>query len=143
MKVMKKNIIITIFVLLVCLSFSFSVLAQSPTIKGLNEAANEASLIDNELAKDITVDKKNSTAQNLVRGKIGQYISAVLSIIGMVFMVIILYGGLVWMTAGGDSGRVKKGRDLILFAALGLIMIGLSYVVVEYIIRTIGLQTMQ
>ena len=128
--------ILFVVITLVLLTFGFTIYAQSPTIKGLDEAATEANLVA------VDGPEVTTSAQELVQTKIGSYIKTVMSLIGFLFFVLVLYGGLIWMTAGGEKARVQKGRSLIIYAVLGLMMIALSYTVVDYIIFTIGTQTM-
>ena len=42
------------------------------------------------------------------------------------------------MTAGGDDGRFKEGKEMIKKAAIGLIIIGFSRMIVSFIMWIIG-----
>ena len=54
-----------------------------------------------------------------------------LGFLGIIAVCIVLYGGFMWMTAGGNSEKVKKGRDTLIWATLGLLVIFSSYTVVR------------
>ena len=56
------------------------------------------------------------------------------SIIAVVFIVI---GGIHYMTSAGDAGKVKKAKDTILFATIGLIVCALAFAIVNFVIGTI------
>lgn len=55
---------------------------------------------------------------------------------GVMFMIFFLIGAINWITAGGDEGKVKKAQQFMTGAAIGLIIIGLSYSL-SYIIGTV------
>jgi hypothetical protein len=60
---------------------------------------------------------------------VGDLIKAALTILGTVFMILILYGGFLWMTAGGNSTQTEKAGKVIRNASIGLIIIIVSYAV--------------
>ena len=95
---------------------------------GLSETAIEATLA--------TEDERDADAERLVAAKIGSIIQTVLSVIGLVFMIIVMYGGLLWMIGG--STNVGKAKNIIIYSALGLIIIAMSYAAVNFVVETIG-----
>lgn len=56
-------------------------------------------------------------------GFVSGIITAVLGIIGVVFLILIVYGGFMWMISQGDDTKVKKARELLYYAILGLIIV--------------------
>lgn len=58
---------------------------------------------------------------------IGIVISAILGFLGVIFIILIVYGGILWMTAGGNDERVGKAKNIIRNAAVGLIVVLISY----------------
>ena len=95
---------------------------------GLSETAIEATLA--------TEDERDADAERLVAAKIGSIIQTVLSVIGLVFMIIVMYGGLLWMIGG--STNVGKAKNIIIYSALVLIIIAMSYAAVNFVVETIG-----
>lgn len=65
---------------------------------------------------------------------IGRIIGAVLGIIGSIALAIFVYGGFTWMTSAGNERRVEKGKEMILWAALGIVVIFTSYAIISFII---------
>lgn len=126
--------IITIIAILVMFFFGFMVSAKSIT-EGLDETAKTANLLPE--------GSDGSSGKVLVQNKIGDIIKAILSMVGVIFFVLVLYGGLTWMLAGGDSDKVSTGRNYIIYAALGLGLIALSYGIANYVINLLGSQTMK
>ncbi|OGY43661.1 MAG: hypothetical protein A3B89_04465 [Candidatus Buchananbacteria bacterium RIFCSPHIGHO2_02_FULL_40_13] len=64
----------------------------------------------------------------------GKIIQALLGFIGVLFIILIIYGGFMWMTAGGDSSKIQKAKDIIIKATIGLVIIMSSYAIVYTII---------
>ena len=64
---------------------------------------------------------------------IGQALSVVLTFLSTAFFILIIYAGILWMTAKGDEAQAKKARDTIIAAVIGLILILASYTIVRFI----------
>ncbi len=64
---------------------------------------------------------------------IGVLIKGVMGVVGTVALVMMLYGGITWMTARGNSESTQKARDTILWAGLGIVLIFASYALVNFI----------
>ncbi|TAN33490.1 hypothetical protein EPN28_01600 [Patescibacteria group bacterium] len=62
-----------------------------------------------------------------------------LSLIGMVLVVLILYGGFLWMTAGGNDEQIGKAKKVIINAIVGLIIIMASYAIVLFVMKMLGI----
>lgn len=66
--------------------------------------------------------------------------------IGLIFVVAILialfflvYGGIKWITSGGDKGGVEAARNQIVAAVIGLIIVFLSFFVLNLVLGFFGL----
>jgi hypothetical protein len=44
----------------------------------------------------------------------------------------VIAGGLGFVTAGGDAGKVKTARERILYAVIGLVIIGVAQAIVQF-----------
>lgn len=66
---------------------------------------------------------------------IGQIINSILGVVGSLALLMFVYGGITWMTSSGNQEKVKKGRDIIVWAAIGLVIVfsayGLTRVLIE------------
>lgn len=71
-----------------------------------------------------------STDINLI---IGKAINGVLGIVGSLALVMVIYGGLTWMLAAGNQQRVTKGKDILVWAVVGLFVIFSAYALVRFI----------
>jgi hypothetical protein len=60
-------------------------------------------------------------------------INALLGLVGIMFLIMIIYGGFTWMTAGGSSDKVGKAKKLIINAVIGLIIVTAAYSISYFI----------
>jgi len=65
---------------------------------------------------------------------IGNVIRAALGISGSIALLMVVWGGFLWMTSSGNSERVEKGKNTLMWAALGLLIIFGSYIIVNAIL---------
>lgn len=72
---------------------------------------------------------------------IGGLISAVIGFLGVVLFLYLMYGGFLWMTAGGDMGKVKEATAIIRNAIIGLVIIAASYAIANFVIEQVALVT--
>ncbi len=69
---------------------------------------------------------------------IGKVIIAALGIVGSIALLMFIYGGFVWMTAAGNQEMVTRGRNILIWAAIGLIVIFSSYALVKFVFQGVG-----
>lgn len=62
-------------------------------------------------------------------GGVGTLISAGLSFLGVLFLMLTVYGGYLWMTSAGNEDQVMKGKKIIVSAVIGLVIIVAAYAV--------------
>lgn len=59
------------------------------------------------------------------------FIPALISGAAILLLVMLLYGGFTWMTAGGNPENLGKAQKIMTFAILGLAIVVLSFVFVK------------
>lgn len=64
-------------------------------------------------------------------------INVAMGFLGLVAVVIILYGGFKWMTAAGNEEKVEEAKKLIGAGIIGLVIILTAYSLVTYVIQTV------
>ena len=61
----------------------------------------------------------------------------VLGLIGLVAVVLILYGGFTWMTAGGNEEKVEKAKKIITGAVIGLVIVLIAWAIVIFALNVL------
>ena len=64
-------------------------------------------------------------------------INAVVGVLALVCVIVIIIGGVNYMTSSGDAGKVKKAKDTILYGVIGLIVCVLAFAIVNFVISNI------
>jgi len=60
----------------------------------------------------------------------------VLGLLGLIAVIMILWGGFMWMTAGGNEDKVATAKKIITAAVIGLIVILLAWAIVTFVVST-------
>lgn len=58
---------------------------------------------------------------------------------GLAFLLYFLQGGLAWITAGGDKGKIEEARHKITQGLVGLAVLAASYVIIKFIETALGM----
>ena len=66
---------------------------------------------------------------------VGDIISYILGIVGVLALVMFIYGGITWMTSAGAPEKIKKGKDTLVWTVFGLAFIFLSYALLDFILK--------
>jgi len=63
----------------------------------------------------------------------GTVIGAVFSLLGVIFFLLIFYGGIRWMLAQGNEQEVEKAKEIIIAACIGLVIVLAAYAITSFI----------
>jgi len=126
LKIIKQVSILVLLVLI--LIFPYFVFGQ--TMKGGLEQLGGAS------------GYSTNVTETTVSAIAGTAVSIFLSILGIIFVALMLYGGYLWMMARGNEEQVTKAKELIQAAIIGLIIIVAAYAVSFFIFSRITRQTL-
>jgi hypothetical protein len=69
--------------------------------------------------------------------RIGNIISYALGFVGVIFLVLMIAGGLLWMTAAGNEERVTKAKSLITNAVIGMVIVFSAYAITYFVTNTL------
>lgn len=80
------------------------------------------------------VDEANN---NDLQGNVIAILNAVIGVLSFVCVVVIIIGGVTYMTSSGDTTKVKKAKDTILYGVIGLVVCVLAFAIVNFVISNI------
>jgi Type IV secretion system pilin len=72
------------------------------------------------------------------RQMVAQVINILLGFLGIIAVVLILYAGFLWMTAGGSDENIKKAKNILSAAVIGLIIILMSYGIANMVLKELS-----
>lgn len=73
-------------------------------------------------------------AEDTVNQIIADVINIFSLVVGVVSVIMIIVGGLKYITSGGDSGSVGGAKNTILYAIIGLVIVALAQVIVRFVL---------
>lgn len=77
------------------------------------------------------------TANTNIYSTISTIIGVGLSMAGLVFLAIMFYGGLRWMTARGDDEKATKAKNAIFEAIIGFVLVTVSYGISTFVFQAL------
>ncbi|HOD87004.1 MAG TPA: hypothetical protein PKY61_01830 [bacterium] len=120
-----KNIKIRLIIAVLAIILPMSVVsARTTTAKSLVETIDEPTqkMLGETGLNDFTL------VQIIVA-----IIQIALSLLGIIFLIIIVFAGYSWMTAAGNEEAVKKAQDMIKRAIIGLVIVLMAYAITYFI----------
>ena len=93
---------------------------------------------ENDKILDVTITQtkpNDITGGGDLGGSIGKVLNIIIGSLGVIAVVVIIIGGVLYMTSSGDSGKVKKAKDTILYGVIGLIICVLAAAIVNFVIN--------
>lgn len=73
-----------------------------------------------------STDKVNALLQDIV--------NIFSAIVGVIAVIMIIVGGLRYITSGGDSSKVGTAKNTLIYAIIGLIIVALAQIIVHFVI---------
>lgn len=117
-----KKIILTILISIFLVpSVSLAVGDFGLAIKNLKEAGETAGASEN----DITIIA-------------GTTIRVALTLVGIIFMILMVYAGYLWMTARGEEEQVKTAQKIITAAIVGMVIVLSAYAITLLVTTRLG-----
>src|SRR3989338_4238278 len=112
--------------------FIFSILAINfaPAISLAADSGGAVGGVDKQLLEEL--DKAGGAAQLSAKDPrliITDIVKTLLSILGVIFLVLTVYAGFLWMTSAGDKTKVEKAQGIIKMAVIGLAIILMFFLI--------------
>lgn len=115
--------------------------------------AEGADLLDPTLEQSATTTEEKFRAAAGFKGTalgpggvyavVGTAINALLSLIGVAFLLLIVYGGVVLFQARGEESEVKKAQKIIEQGVIGLVIVLGAYAITKFVLNKFTGVTLQ
>lgn len=86
---------------------------------------------------DLKVPDEVGNSKTDLQGAVIGIINGVVGVLALVCVIVIIIGGVNYMTSSGDAGKVKKAKDTILYGVIGLVVCVLAFAIVNFVISNI------
>ncbi len=131
---MKK--ILLLFSLVICLSFTGVQAASAASSEPFEEACSK---LNQEQRDNSAACSSKETTTNPVSGGTDSVLykatKIITSIAGIAAVIMAIVAGINMMTSGGDSQKFANGRNTLIFAAVGLVIIFLARALVTLVVN--------
>lgn len=74
-----------------------------------------------------------AAGSDLFLGTIGRVIQAGLALVGVIFLILTIYAGYLWMTAAGNDSQVGKAKDTLRNVIIGLVVVMAAYAITAFV----------
>ena len=61
----------------------------------------------------------------------------ILGFVGMIAVLMIIWGGINYLTSAGDEDKARTGKKTLTYALIGLVVAGIAYALVKVVVSTI------
>ncbi len=80
---------------------------------------------------------QSCSSDNCLVERVGSIIQIALSLLGIVFLILMLIAGFNWMTAAGEEERITKSKDTIRAAIIGLLIVVGAYAASVFVLEQV------
>ena len=78
--------------------------------------------------------KDTSLTQGATNSKAKNIINTALLLLGSISIIMVIIGGIRMAVSNGDPGKVKSGRETIIYAMVGLIVAMSAYAIINFLV---------
>jgi len=71
---------------------------------------------------------------------IANFLSISFSLIGLILLAMLLWGGIQWLIAGGDKEKIAKAQGRITSAIIGFVIFMSIFAIVNYLLPALGIE---
>ena len=90
---------------------------------------------------EVAANRGQGGTEQTVNDLIEKIINIFSVIVGIIAVIMIIYGGLKFITSGGDSGRLTSAKQTILYALIGLIIVAIAQFFVRFVLTQVNKAT--
>ena len=69
-----------------------------------------------------------------VQSVVGRGLNAALSLVGLIFLILIVYAGYLWMTARGEEEQIKKAQKIITSTIIGSVIVMSAWAITLFVL---------
>lgn len=65
-------------------------------------------------------------------------IQYVVGLVGIILLIMFIYGGITYMTAAGNEEQAGKAKKILTYAVIGIIIVAFSFAIAEFVVRALS-----
>ena len=126
--------LLKIFLVIFLLTFSLNALVAAPAGAQLQTDTDWETQLDRSASG---FDTSAAGGKTNLAVTVGNIIKTVLQFLGIILLILILYGGFLWMTSGGEEEKTAKAKKIITSAVIGVVIIVLAYAITYFVMNNL------
>ena len=111
------------FFLSICLALGLALLAATPVLAQSDSAA-------------LVAESAGLGGGDIVQ-IIGTIIKVFLGLLGIIFLLLVIYSGFLWMTSGGSDKQVHRAKQMLINATIGIVITLMSFAITSFVLNAI------
>lgn len=127
----------------------YGMLVTEPCESDLPQTTVDPALLTEEVGSDEdagpNVSELKQAALQLNKMDIGEpadlfarAINAMMAFMGSIALILYIYAGFIWMSAGGAAEKITKAKNILIWTTLGAVAMGAGYMIVRTVLERIG-----
>lgn len=109
---------------------------QTPFVcKSAVEGDMSEAICSQAFGSDIASEFQLGETTRDIRDTARQFINIFLSFLGIIGVVIVIYGGMIWMTARGNDEQVEKAKKTLVSGIVGIIIVAIAWTITSYVLK--------
>ncbi|MBT6069175.1 hypothetical protein HOG48_05460 [Candidatus Peregrinibacteria bacterium] len=80
----------------------------------------------------------STQGEDSIRTLLLTFLDFFLGFLGLLAVLMVIYGGFLYLTAAGDESKTENGKKVILYSVVGIVVILLAFALVNTVLSGIG-----
>lgn len=123
-------------------AFIFGLTATAVLAAGLQNAfpigGNNAGSGTNDILGPTANGAGYNLASNTIEPLVGTIVTVILSLLGVIFFILMIYAGWLYMSSQGDDKKVNYAKQMIYAAIIGVVIIIAAYAITAFVGGRLG-----
>jgi len=107
--------------------------ASNNTIQNCLAQGSNLDISGGSACTNTNTDTGTSQVQNIIKDVINIFSA----IVGIVSVIMIIYGGFKYITSGGDSNNITSAKNTIIYAVIGLVFVAMAQFIVQFVLNKV------
>lgn len=84
------------------------------------------------------VDSTGTNSNTEMKGVTKTVVSVMMFILGALAVIMIIYSGIQYVISVGDSGKIQKAKNTLIYSIVGLVVAMFAYAIVDFVLDNLG-----
>lgn len=101
----------------------------------INTCLSQGSGLNGDLSGDCQEDPLAGSGTDNISDIMTLVVNVISIIVGFISVIMIIWGGMKYVTSGGESAKITGAKNTILYALIGLVIVALAQFIVRFVLK--------